>query len=368
MASTKSVIIVGGSFAAIAALKTLVATKEVKLDITLISPNDKAFFNVAVPRLLVENEVTIEKTVFPLDESLDKLTKGTLHKATHVKSSVKHVEFNGKVVTIADGSKLSYDNLILASGARSVSPIWKLDSVENVDFTLESIRQTSDRIQKARSIAIIGGGTTGVETAGELGHEFKGRKKIVLYTGSSGPLSIPLPGHVSSVTDKLKQLGVEIVNNQLVKKQGESTIVLEDGTTRDFDLILEAQKLIPNTEYLPNEVLDKRRYVITDDYFRLRDFHDVICLGDILALGQQSLVDLVYNQNPTFSKAIAYEVFGDTKVKLTPYVKPSRPTILVPIGRNGGVGVVYGFSIPNFVVWFSKSRDFMIPKASGYCT
>jgi len=367
MSSSKQVIIVGGSYAAIVALKTLLTTKDIKLDITIISPNDKAFFNVGVPRLLIENE-TIDKTVFPLDESIKNLISGTIHKATHVQSSVEQVDFQEKNVTIANGAKFDYDNLILASGARSISPIWKLDSVKNTDFTLDSIRQASAEIQKAKSIAIIGGGTTGVETAGELGHEFKGQKEIVLYTGSLGPLSIPLPNHVSSVTNKLQILNVEIVNNQLVKKQGESTIVLEDGSSRDFDLVLEAHLLIPNTEYLPQDILDKRKYVITDEYFRLRDHHEVICLGDILALGQQSVVDLTYNQKPIFTKTIAHEVFGDANVKLTPYVKPTRATIVVPIGRDGGVGAIYGFSIPNFAVRFAKSKDFMISKASGFFT
>ncbi|KAG5422128.1 hypothetical protein I9W82_001222 [Candida metapsilosis] len=367
MSPIKQVIIIGGSYAAILAFKTLLTTKEVELNITLISPNDKAFFNVAVPRLLVDNG-PIGQTVFPLDESINKLVKGTIHKAVHIQSSVKEVEFKTKTVTISDGSKISYDNLILASGARSVSPIWKLDSIKDVDFTLNSIKDTSAKIQDAKSIAIIGGGTTGVETAGELGYEFKGEKEIVLYTGSVGPLSIPLPNHVSSVTDKLQKLNVEIINNQLVKKQGDSTVVHGDGSTRDFDLILEAHKLIPNTEYLPDEVLDKNKYVVTDEYFRLLDFHEVICLGDILALGQQSVVDLTYNQKPIFTKTVAYEVFGDSNTKLVPYVKPTKATVFVPIGRDGGVGALFGFSVPNFVIWFAKSRNYMIPKASEFFT
>ncbi|KAI5950471.1 hypothetical protein KGF57_004286 [Candida theae] len=368
MSSTKQVIIVGGSYAAILALKTLLAaTKAVKLDITVVAPNEKAFFNICVPRLLIEN-VSIEKIAFPLGESINNLVQGTIHRAIHIQSSVTQVDFNKKSVTIADGSELTYDNLILASGARSVSPIWKLDSIKDIDYTLDSIKEASAQIKNAKSIAIIGGGTTGVETAGELGHEFKGGKEIVLYTGSSGPLSKVLPNHVSSVTDKLKKLNIEIVNNQLVKKQGKSTIALEDGTTRDFDVILEAYKLLPNTEYLPQEVLDKRSYVITDEFFRLRDHHEVICLGDILALGQQSLVDLTYNQKPVFTKTVSCEVFGDSSVKLAPYVKPTKATVLVPIGRDGGVGAVFGFSIPSFVVWLAKSRNFVIPKAPGFFT
>lgn len=106
------------------------------------------------------------------------MVKGTIHNAAHIQSSVKNVDFKSKSVTIADESKLNYDNLILASGTRSVSPIWKLDSVKSVDFTLDSIKETSAQIQKAKSIAIIGGGTTGVETAGELGHEYKGKRKL----------------------------------------------------------------------------------------------------------------------------------------------------------------------------------------------
>ena len=35
----------------------------------------------------------------------------------------------------------------------------------------------------------------------------------------------------------------------------------------------------------------------------------------------------------------------------------------VPIGRTQGVGVVYGYKIPSFMVKMAKSKDFMISKA-----
>ncbi|PYD23683.1 hypothetical protein DND58_29955, partial [Pseudomonas syringae pv. pisi] len=47
---------------------------------------------------------------------------------------------------------------------------------------------------------------------------------------------------------------------------------------------------------------------------------------------------------------------------------PVTSTILVPISRKGGEGRLFGWSLPNFLVWFLKSRNFMVDQASDSFT
>ncbi|KAI3405250.2 hypothetical protein KGF56_001942 [Candida oxycetoniae] len=372
MSNSKEVIIIGGSYAAILALKTLFLAGTPNLKITIISPNEKAFFNVAAPRLLVDNDYS-DKTLVPLKDTIEKLSRQSSSRnrqVRHVKSRVESLDLDGKQLTISSGQVLDYDYLIVASGSRSSSSLWKLDNLHDYDYIINKIDKTREKIKQAESIAIIGGGSTGVETAGEIGNAYKGEKKrIVLYTGSSGPLSNSLPKHLSdTATNKLKQLGVEVVNNQRVSTNDGKEIIFEDGTQKSekFDLVIEAQKLTPNTEFMPKSELDENQWVVTDEYFRLINHHNVICLGDVLALGIHSIVDLTYNQKPVFTKVIANEILEQGHIELQAYRAPTKMTMIVPIGKSGGVGVLFGWSLPNFVIWFVKARDFMINKARDY--
>lgn len=383
----KEVIIIGGSYAALLALKTLLAQQPSSSDsipqlkITLIAPNDKAFFNIASPRLIVDEDLLIDKTFFSLKDHIEQLVasqgnKG--HEVVFIKGRVVNSDFEANTITYEENSgeferkELKYDNLIVASGTRSPSSVWKLDNVKDQDYTISAIEDLRKQVKEAKSIAIIGGGATGVETAGELGYankakESKDKKRVVLYTGSFGPLSGPLPKHVEQTSKKLKDLNVEIVNDQFVSKVKDG-VALEGTGDEDrvekFDLVIEAQRLIPNTEFIPASQLNEKKYIITDDYFRLPEHQNVICFGDVLAMGEQSSVDLTYAQKPVFAKTVAKEILSQD-VKLVSYQKLSRQIILVPIGKDGGVGVLFGFSIPNFLVRLFKSRDFMIPKAKG---
>ena len=67
---SKQVVIIGGSYAGILALKTLLKSSPIELNITLISPNDSGYFNAAAPRLLIEPE-SIEKTIFPIKPTIE---------------------------------------------------------------------------------------------------------------------------------------------------------------------------------------------------------------------------------------------------------------------------------------------------------
>jgi hypothetical protein len=70
---------------------------------------------------------------------------------------------------------------------------------------------------------------------------------------------------------------------------------------------------------------------------------------------------------------LAYELkvqhpFGGAEAQLEKledwrYVQNPMTTQLIPITRFGGVGVIFGFSVPSILVWFFKGRDYRVSKA-----
>ncbi|RLV89232.1 Apoptosis-inducing factor 2 [Spathaspora sp. JA1] len=363
----KRVIIIGASYGGILALKTLLGTKKCHtnhtlLDITIIAPNDQTYFNIASPRLLTELDLT-PKVVFKIKDVITKLSSGTEHAVKFVQGTVKNVDLDDKSLTISNSDKIfGYDNLIIASGTRTDFPGFKLDNERDQNYSLEAIKTLAKEIEIAKSIAIIGGGSTGVEVAGELGYKYgKQKEEIVLYTGASRPL-LDLPENQSlKAARKLEQLGITIVNNDRAKVSGNS-VLLTDGSTAEYSLVIKAYSHIPNTEFLSAEVLNEKGYIITDNQMRLTKYPEVICLGDVLEIGLRSVVDLVYAQKSVFESTVQVEVFGSTTKSKT-YTRPSSTTMVVPIGKEGGVGMAFGWNVPNFLVSHLKAKDFMISHA-----
>ncbi|EGW32897.1 uncharacterized protein SPAPADRAFT_60240 [Spathaspora passalidarum NRRL Y-27907] len=367
----KKVIIIGASYGGILALKTLLSTKkchtkDISLDITIIAPNDHTYFNIASPRLLTELNLA-SKVVFKIKDVIEKLSRGTEHTVGFVQGSVQKVDLDDKSLTILNSDRtFNYDNLIIASGTRTDFPGFKLDNQKDQTYSIEAIKILSKQIEDAKSIAIIGGGSTGVEVAGELGYKYgKQKEEIVLYTGASRPLPTLPENQSSKATTKLERLGVTIVNDKVNVR--ENSVELANGSIVKYSLVITAYKHIPNTEFLPANVLNKTGYVITDSHLRLKQHPEVICVGDALEIGQRSVVDLVYGQKSVIESTIQVEVFGNAS-KPKSYEAPKSTTMVVPIGKEGGVGLAFGWNVPNFLVSILKAKDFMISKAGDNLT
>lgn len=368
------IVIIGGSYAGLIALSTVAGSKSSSsLDITLVAPNTHAYFNAAAPRLLSEPE-TFEKTIVSLEETVasrnGKFVQGL---ATNIDFSTREVEVKkvgGKTAT------LNYDILVIASGTEAKWAGYKV----NTDHTAakKAIFDANEALKNALSVAIVGGGPTGVESAGEISHEFK-NTKVTLYTGGSGPLAGAAPKLSEKAELKLKELGVNVVNGVQVKSVtqkeiGSSSLVLDDGKTHEYDVIFESYIAKPYSDFIPLAAKDNRGYVITDKTLTVKGQRGVLALGDIVSGSSKSIVDLKLGQAGIFRSTVQ-KLVADVENPdfFTKSVKPEESsyspvthTLLVPVSRNGGVGMIFGFRIPNFLVWFAKAKTFMIEKAKDF--
>lgn len=359
------VAIIGGSYSAFVAAKAYFkeaqANKEVHL--TLISKSSHSYFNCAAPRLIVEPKL-LDDVIFPVEKALKANSNGAAY--TFVLGNVEKVDFETKLIEVnaETGTKIvNYDFLILASGSRAQNSAFKL----NGDYkeSLAAVKDLNKKVFAAKSIAIFGGGPTGVELAGELGFNYGKDKAIVLYTGKEGPVFELDPSRSATASSKLADLNVRVVNKvkytEIEEKDGKTTVHLDDNTTKDFDLVVSTVRYYANSEFLPDLVKDKNGYVVTDDYLYVKGFKNVIAIGDILAKSPKTLVDLKFSQTSLVVNFIKKEIFkkgGNPK----PY-SPTTLTIVVPISKKGGVGKLFGYGAPSFVVAMVKGKDFMIPKA-----
>lgn len=357
------VVILGGSYAASLAAEAI-SSLDKDAEVTVVSESTHSYFNVAAPRLLIEPE-KIDKVFFSVEQWLTQ--KFSKEKGKFVHGTVEAVDFAAKQVSVGLGidratkESIHYDILIIATGTRS-TPGFKLNGTH--DATSKAIKDLNQKITKAKSIAVIGGNATGVEVAGELG-SLK-TKKVTIYTGSSSPLSFLDEKRAKATTEKLEKLGVKVVNEirsrSVTEKDGKWTIEFDDGTSADYDLVIEATGVTPNTSFLDSSVLDDRGYVVTDKSFAVKGHEDsVLALGDVLSIGQNTIVDIKFNQIGVFKATVAKLLNKPTQKKL--YNPSSSATVVVPISRSGGIGLLNGWGLPNLIVRLAKSRDFMVSQA-----
>ncbi|KAH9204292.1 hypothetical protein DL95DRAFT_439376 [Leptodontidium sp. 2 PMI_412] len=313
MSSSHEILILGGHHAGINVahyllrhvIPKLTDLTSVSYHVTIVTPNVDFYWNIACPRLLVsENMIPFDKVFLPIAPAF----------ASYPASQFTHVV--GKAVAI------------------------------------DSTKQTS--------VLIAGGGPIGVETAGEIGAQYRLHDTTIL-SGTSRLLPKLVAGNGSSAESRLKALGVKTIHNIKVSSSkenpdGTTSVALSDGSLRKVDVFIDATGGKPNSSFLPRAWLNGHGYVVNDDKTLRTPIPGVYAAGDIGTASGGTSVDAFGNVAPRPGKK---GVFVQKEFKT---MKTSQ---VVPVGASGGVGQVFGWRVPSLLVWAVKSRTFMVSLAKG---
>lgn len=169
------IVIVGASFAGLGTAHYLLRHTIPKLEatnnrqtykVTLVSTTDQFFYKIGAPRTVASpDKLPVSKLLIPLADGFKDYTADhfelIIGTATGVNEDKRAVMIKRK-----DGATtaVSYDSLVCATGSKSVSPIWTLH--DDPQQSIKEFKLFHEKIPKADSILIVGGGPAGVETAG----------------------------------------------------------------------------------------------------------------------------------------------------------------------------------------------------------
>lgn len=219
----------------------------------------------------------------------------------------------------------------------------------------------------AKKVAVIGARPTSVEVAGEIASSFSS-KEITLFTGKTAPFIDY--GLSAAATSQLTNLGVTIVNNvKAADDQLTGLVALPDGSAENFDVIINCFSKGPNSSFLPDSVLDSKKFVVTNG-LQVKGYENwAFAIGDIVSRSPATLLDLKYGQSSLFFTSFRLLVSkwgtNDQPAKFPTY-SPLKKTIVVPIGPNGGVGRMYFVRLASFIFKFIKSKSFMIKNTRSF--
>jgi NADH dehydrogenase FAD-containing subunit len=258
--------------------------------------------------------------------------------------------------------------LVITTGSNSVGDIpWK-NLPNGSEPTKASLHKLQKQVAEASSIVLGGGGPTGVESAGELGFEYNGKKEITLITSGENLLIGSMPTNLAQGAEaELVKLGVKIVKNTKITSSnplptGQTELTLSSGERMAVDLYLPTVGIIPNSDFIPKELLNDKGEVIVDEYLRVKNATDIWAAGDITDLEPSQIV-YADKQAVAMVKNLDLALKGKEPVA---YKHGGGRIMGLTLGRSKATGRSGNMKIPSIMIWWFKGRTMGTENLSKY--
>ncbi|MEG1452024.1 NAD(P)/FAD-dependent oxidoreductase [Brevundimonas sp.] len=189
-------------------------------------------------------------------------------------------------IRLSDGSYVTFDTLILATGGRvRTLPLPHHDAVHYLRTT-DDARALASKAKTGASVLVVGGGVIGLEAASTL----KGMGlSVVVIEASDRLLGRNIPSEPAQwMTDAHTRIGVEIrlgcaLSALTDGQNGAVTASFDDGTSQDFDLVVVGIGIIPNTDLAEASGLSVNGGIVVGSDYRSPDDARIFAIGDVAA-------------------------------------------------------------------------------------
>ncbi|MEM7445246.1 MAG: FAD-dependent oxidoreductase [Pseudomonadota bacterium] len=349
----KRIVIVGGGYVGVDLAKNL----EDKADVTLIEQRSHFVHTPAMLRAVVQPSI-LDRALIPYDR--------LLKRGRRVQARAAKVDDSG--VIMDDGKRVEADIIVVATGSENTMPF----KAKGGD--IEGLRAANARVhgtlQKATSVAIVGGGAVGVELAGEITHAMP-NTRITLITDQ--PSLFPdLPKKLGSqLAGKLRGAGVDLVfgaradNLESLTEPYSGTLTLSNGQEISADLIfptIGSRAVSALLETLPGtEKGSANRYKV-DNRLRPSSLANVYAAGDVVDAGDVMSIVAISRQLPWLKKALQALVDGKRVEDLKPYKPWNKAPILVPLGPRRGNSFLGLMTVGDGLTSKIKGKDLFLTR------
>ena len=296
--------VLGGGFGGIGAAKKL---SKSDVDVVLVDGHDYHTFQ---PLLYQVATGLLDQPAVghPIRDLFHKQDNVRVHQ-----DRVTGIDLEAREVRFAELEPERYDYLVLALGAEvnyfgvegaaeHAFPLYTLaDAVRLKDHVLERW-EAADRKPEladdgALNMVVVGGGPTGVETAGAMAELYRGvfrsdypdvppeQARILLVEASPEIFAMFKPEIRSYTEHALAERGVEVLTGEVVESVSPQRVTLKSGT------VLSAHTLVWGAGLQGNELvrslgleLERGNRLAVDEELRLAQHPEVYAVGDIAAI------------------------------------------------------------------------------------
>lgn len=305
--SNRNYVILGASAAGINAIKTL-KNLDKESNITLISKDSKIYSRCMLHHV-ISGHISVESINFIEDNFIEENNINWLKNKT-----VNTIDTENKIVKI-DNEDISYDKLLIATGASAFIPPIKNIKEGNHIYPLRNIEDVFDikeKIKTSKKVAIIGAGLIGIDALTAL-MEIKDLEVSLIYPNDF-ILDRQLDEYSAKVyEDKFTELGAKLypslpVNQILLDENNDvKGVELGDNTVVECDMIIVSTGVKPNTDFIDNTDIENNRGIVINDKCET-NIKDVYAAGDVV--GKNAIWPLAVKQGVV----AAYNMAGLDKI------------------------------------------------------
>ncbi|QRW13462.1 apoptosis-inducing factor A [Ceratobasidium sp. AG-Ba] len=353
MPNIKNIVVVGtggGGLALVHGLQKKINPKTHR--IVVVEKRDYYAHWPALIRAAITSEGSFdEASLVPNDRVFDPKTVRV------VRSTAKSI--SSSEVTTESGESIPYNYLVLATGSIWTGP---MNIPDTRAAALEHLRAFQQELKAAQHVVVVGGGTSGVEYAGEIRHYHPDKKVTIVHGGKELLGKSYTPNFRHSLHDALKKMGAEVVFSDKLS----ATVIPEGGyvTTANgkrirADLVVNAIGGKINTEVV--KTLDETVVTI--------GCQNVWALGDIIEWPEQKMVlKAVRGHAPIVLKNLLASIQGGKTASYDGYLDGAAIT-LGPRGGRAFIPFFGGLVLGDLFVRKMKSEDLRVgetKKLLGY--
>jgi len=265
-------------------------------EITIISNEPHHTYSRPLISYLLLGKVTEDKMKYRCDNFY---SDNNISLLTGV--NAEKIDAEKKQVFLSNGQSISYDKLLVASGTSPfVPPFEGLDTVKE-KFTfmcLDDARNIDKALKnkKDASVLIIGAGLIGLKCAEGIA---KKASKITIADLAPCILSSILDAESAAIVQNhIEEQGIEFKLKNSVKKFENNSAVFENGETVNFDILILAVGVRPNTSLL-KDIAEIDRGIIVNGKSET-SAKDIYAAGDCtqtldISSGQKKVMALLPN-------------------------------------------------------------------------
>ncbi|MDG1333771.1 MAG: NAD(P)/FAD-dependent oxidoreductase [Crocinitomicaceae bacterium] len=371
----KRYVIIGGGFGGLEIARRLV---KLNVQVVLIDRNNyhqfqPLFYQVATAGLEPSS------IIFPFRRNFQR--KKNFHFRM---AEVLSINSDEKFVQTSIG-ELHYDKLIIATGA--TNNFFGNNDIEKHAFAMKSIDESLqirnrvlEQFEEALSlpaeekpehitIAIAGGGPTGVELAGTLAEMKKyilpkeypeldfDQMRILLIEGAPRVLNAMNKKSSSKAKDYLKKMGVDVMVKTRVTGYDGTELSLDNGSIIRTKTLIWAAGIKGNyLDGIPEEARVRGNRIAVDHFNEIQGMKDVYAIGDVALMtsddpafpdGHPQLAQVAIQQGNRFYKNMKSHFKGR---EMTPFKYKNLGT-MATVGRNKAVVELPRMKFYGFFAW-----------------
>ncbi|UZJ55581.1 hypothetical protein CBS101457_004901 [Exobasidium rhododendri] len=372
-ATLKNIVIVGGASGGSLVARALEKTLPEDCRLVLIEKNEFAYWPIAGLRAAVKPG--FEDQIFAsFDGFFGKDSRHILLSGYKVVELTEHsVKLDKNAPFPFEGDTIPVEVGILSVGTDYAIPMRPMST--DLIEAKEGLRKMQKEVAKAKHILIVGGGSVGVEFAGEVVFNHPD-KKVTIVDMADGLLHGYRAALGKSLLNQLEKKKVEVLLNtglELTKEHFEQSqrlqaeplkINLSNGTVIETDFLFIATGGKPNTDLVPQDALDDgkpRRIDVNSSTLRMT--HPTFA-NKWFAVGDASNAPgaKTHFSNTIQAPVIAAQVsslLANGSVSTKSFKAPPK-MMAVPIGEDGGASLIFYPVLGEWFTAYMKSKTMFV--------